>query len=270
LKGAANPLVVNRALAEMLADSSERVQHVGLQLLEYVMCLRTKVGVDDHLLEFPDQIHRGCLVFYENLLGALSEKCIVIKWGRRHGIYQGICILLSKLGAKWSRKYEIEIMNVALLSLKSAPREMSMASMKTFEFVVQVCTCLYGEISRSDDGFVVDELLSKLPSNDDVPGLDGPDELGNKDPVTAGAHEKVGSEVINTKTTVSDVPEESLIHSSDGRSPSIHSVADKHIGDQNEGNHDGTPGDVAVACCPSQHVVQILLTEMASTNQLLR
>jgi hypothetical protein len=270
LKNATNPLVVNRALVGLLADTSVRVQVVGLQLLEYVMSLRKGVGDDDDPSGLPEKFHRGCLVFYESLLGALCEKCVVIKWGRRDGIYRGICMVLSKLGAKWSRKYEIEVMNAALISLKSVPKEMSMASMKTFEFVVRVCAHLYGELSSSTAAFVVDELLSKPPSTDDVTGMDSTLDTGKKEPLTAETQitdSPAAIEVISVMAMDADMPEESL--EPDAQSPGIESGGKIEVV-RKENEDEKIRGESVLPTCPCHDVVEVLVTEMASTNQLLR
>ena len=272
LKYAANPLVVNGALAELLADASEKVQHVALELLEYVMDLAASVADDSELSDFPEKIHRGCLVFYEHLLGALCEKCTAMKWGRRDGIYRGICTVLSKLGAKWSRKYEIEVMHVVLLSLKSVPREMSMASMKTFEFGVRVCGLLYGEFETSENCVIVDEFLSKPPSRDDVPGLDSALKPSSNDsaPVDPPSTEsKVAAETTDVAAETGE-SEELLNPDLVAEVPGTQHGSDNDLKQQKDSKVEDNRGAATVPMCPCQDVVQVLITELASTNQLLR
>lgn len=81
-------------------------------------------------------------------------------------MYQGIILLLESLGVEWSRKYETEIMHVALFSLKSVPREMAMAAVQSFDFVVRCCTALYGKIEESE-GPIVTDVLMQMPSPKD-------------------------------------------------------------------------------------------------------
>jgi hypothetical protein len=60
-------------------------------------------------------------------------------------------------------------MNVALYSVKSVPNEMSIAGIKSFEFLVQVCSTLYGKPgiseNKSSNRFAVD-MLSLLKKRD--------------------------------------------------------------------------------------------------------
>ena len=272
LKYAANPLVVNGALAELLADASEKVQHVALELLEYAMNLATTVACESELSDFPEKIHRGCLIFYEHLLGALCEKCIAMKWGRRDGIYRAICTVLSKMGAKWSLKYEIEVINVALISLKSVPREMSMASMKTFEFVVQVCGLLYGEFATPDNGVVVDAFLSKPPAKDDVPGLDSALEPGSKDPAPPEVVSRESKVPVETPdfTLQTGESEELSKPYPDAEVSATQQGRENDFEQQKDNKNEDNRSDAIVPTCPCQDVVHILIIEMASTNQLLR
>ena len=125
---------------------------------------------------------------FESLLSSLCQQCVATMWNRREALYEGICFVLRTLGREWSQKYEIEVMNVALFSLKSAPKEMSMATVKAFGFVLEVCGVLYGEIERPDDITIIDILARKGNGkeekvNSDSAGKEEMDEEGN--PVVA-------------------------------------------------------------------------------------
>ncbi len=216
-----NPLAVNKSLAELLAQPSSRARDVGLILLRHILKLPDTFDLTQSSEDrIPEEMHRGVLILFDSLLSALCEKCIVTKWNRREGLYSGICLLLQEMGGEWSRKYEMEVMNVALFSLKSVPREMSMASVKAFEFVVQVCITLYGAINVPDDGIIFDILASEAAVKDDTAKV----ENSTEDPSISAKQNEI------MEVNREEVP---LFH-------------------------------------PSNDVLQILITELASTRNILR
>jgi hypothetical protein len=170
-----NPMALNKAFAEYLTESNARCKEVALGVLTHVLKLPAHLRSDgDAPTETDkqlDRLERGTLIFFENLLSALCEKCVTSTWNRRDGIYDGICILVETLGSMWSRRYEIEIMNVALFSVKSAPREMSASAITAFQFLVRVASALYGNPvyqKNSVDGFVWD-MLAVVGGKEDSP-----------------------------------------------------------------------------------------------------
>jgi hypothetical protein len=220
LQGCTNPLIVNRSLAELLSQPSARAREIGLDMVHHLLNLAESLNLNqaDTKHQNPNEINRGALVFFESLLSSLCEKCIVTKWNRRDGLHSGICLVLQKMGNSWSRKYEIEVMNVALFALKSVPREMSMASVKAFEFVIRVCVAMYGQAKvLGEGGFVFDALASK-------PELKEHTDNEIEDPSDTTPMEK---------TSEQDEKESPLCH-------------------------------------PCEEVLQILITEMSSTKNILR
>jgi hypothetical protein len=302
LKNVTNPLVVNRSLAEVLSQVSSRSQEVGLQLLQFVLDLQESFDLarsDDSDTRNPEELNRGSLIFFESLLSALCKKCITSKWNRREGLYMGIVKLLQKMGRKWSRKYEVEVMNVALFSLKSVPKEMSMASVMAFGFVAQVCTALYGSINMPDDDIIVDVLTSKTAPKEDPaktteikgnPSAAG--EGQGEDPPTTvegqGEDSPTSREVQGEDPPVSDeakvedppVSEEAKVEDP----PVSEEGQDEDTATKGGGMDEDTPmnmgakesptrsrGDeLGVLLCPCEDVLQVLITEMASTKHILR
>ncbi len=163
-------------------------------------------------------------------------------------------------------------MHVVLLSLKSVPREMSMASMKTFEFVVRVCGLLYGDIATSENGIIVDEFLSKPPSREDVPGLDSALEPVSKDsaPVDTSSTESKVAAATGDVTTETGESEELLKSDLVAEVPGTQHGSDNDIKQQKDSKVEDNRGATTVPICPCQDVVQVLISELASTNQLLR
>ena len=118
-----------------------------------------------------EQLDRGSMIYFENLLSALCKQCASSNWSRRVGLYKGIVLMVEILGPAWGKRYEIEIMNIVLYSVKSVPDEMSIAGIKSFEFLIQLCSNLYGKPDISlnqsnNEPFSVD-MLSLLKRRDD-------------------------------------------------------------------------------------------------------
>lgn len=166
LKKMTNPLSVNGALAHFLSHpilSSE-----GLELLQHVLSMSATLGGKNGGDEGATvELERGPSIFYESLLNALCDRCLSENWDKRNGLYSAICLMIEKLGSSWGRRYETELMNVALFSLKSIPKEASIACARSFEFLIHVCARLYGKATaplgngESANPFVVD-ILSHL------------------------------------------------------------------------------------------------------------
>eukprot|EP00536_Pseudo-nitzschia_multiseries_P000672 jgi/Psemu1/233891/estExt_Genewise1.C_80142 len=167
-----DPLTINRSLAEFLAQSSTQTVTVGLEMLKHILKLPVmlkKTDVDEK--KEPEELERGSMIFFENLLSALCNRCLCSDWSRRCGLYKGIILMVEILGQSWAKRYETEIMNVALYSVKSVPTEMPIAGVKSFEFLVQLCSTLYGKIHVNEEQsvnmpFIVD-ILSLLKKRDD-------------------------------------------------------------------------------------------------------
>jgi hypothetical protein len=176
LRHMTNPMTLNKSLAEFLSQPSSPTNDVGLDLLKHLILLPQQLGTNDHDLRHgekkvnPGGLDRGSMVYFENLLSALCEQCVSSDWNRRDGLYKGICLVMETLGTSWSQKYELEVMNVALFALKSVPKEISVAAAKGFQFLIRVCSGLYGcpKYFESGEGPFVFDILS-VPGGKDVP-----------------------------------------------------------------------------------------------------
>lgn len=219
LRNTTNPLAINKSIAEVLSQPQMHVWEKGLEILECLLDFSME-GIPGGI-DKPNGLSRGQLVFFESLLGSICEKIASSDWNRRDGLFEGISSLVQKLGREWGLRYEIEIMHAVLFSLKDSPREMSMAGVKAFRFVVRICDTLYGRVLKTDDEIIMDFLSWKPHTSEGV---------------------KVNDSVEKEKEGEGNVDNDHKMDSSDG--PSI-----------------GTPCD---------EVFQILLTELASTKQILR
>lgn len=174
LRYTTDPLTVNKALAEFLSEPSAAFCSVGLNLLEHLLKLPLLLNDSQH--KGADELvsgglNRGSMIFFESLLSALCQQCLASSWSRRNGLFKGICLMVDTLGAAWGARYEVELMNVALFAIKSVPREMSIAGVKSYQFLIEICWKIFGKPLFVDDrdghqSLAVD-LLSLLKKKDD-------------------------------------------------------------------------------------------------------
>ena len=180
LRHTTNPMAVNRSLAEFLSQPSSKANDVGLELLKHLTSLPTKLRTMEKNSDVGAEktnrcgLDRGSTVFFENLLSVLCEQCISSDWKGRDGLYKGICLLIEALGQSWSQMYELEIMNVVLFSLKSTPKEISIAAAEGFQFLIRVCSSLYGlpKYFEAGEGPFVFDILSVLGGKNSPPIAD--------------------------------------------------------------------------------------------------
>jgi transformation/transcription domain-associated protein len=150
LKNKRDPMILNHSLAEYLTHNS--VKSVGLTLLEHILSL-VKENIEN----------RGAMIYVEHLLCVLIETCVKSDWNQRLGLYEAIGVLQQTLGQKWALQYEQELVYIAMISLKSIPKEMSIASIQAFDFFTKVCCGLYGvpcSFEKDPEKLVVDILCS--------------------------------------------------------------------------------------------------------------
>ena len=159
--GKADPLVLNEAISEVLGGSSRRAQRVALDAIRDLLTrLRGssktpgKAGISDSLDD--------CDVFFESLISALFQASLSARWNSRSGINDGIFLLMDGLGQKWCDRFEVEAMHVAILGLKTAPRDIPVAAIQAFQFFARICDNLYKSPTLSIatvDSVILDPLL---------------------------------------------------------------------------------------------------------------
>ena len=91
------------------------------------------------------------MIYFEHLLNAFCDRCLSENWDKRTGLHKAISLMIEKLGTSWGKRYETNLMNIALFSLKNIPKEASIASARSFEFLINICGCLYGKVSLPKD-----------------------------------------------------------------------------------------------------------------------
>lgn len=170
LRHTTDPMAFNASLAEFMSQSSRVTIDVGIDLLKHLLSLPKDIAIDgtqgDGRTEETADIDLGSLYFFENLLEVLIEKCVSCSWHRRDGLYNGICLMIESLGVAWAKKYETELMYVAFFSLKSVPKEMPIASVKSFQFFIRICSGIYGKPGLTGTNSFVFDTLSESDSKD--------------------------------------------------------------------------------------------------------
>lgn len=168
LRHVTNPMVLNLSLVDILSQPSARCIEIGHELLKHILSLPKELDAQDEEETKEGEstdLSRGSVIYFEHLIRALIEKCVLSDWDRRDGLYSSICMMIEHLGASWAEKYESEIMYVALFSVKSVPKEMAVAEVNAFRFMIRVTAGLYGTPScfKTEGQFVFDTL-----SNPDI------------------------------------------------------------------------------------------------------
>jgi hypothetical protein len=149
--GKADPFVLNEAIAEVLVDSSPRTQSVVLDLIRSL--LQTSQGSSGgkvtrneaiEVNEPPDLHPSDCDMFFESLVAALCRACLSSSWNSRSGLYEAILLIIGGLRPRWGSCFvEVEVIHVALLGLKTAPKDIPVAAIKAFQFFSRTCAALY-------------------------------------------------------------------------------------------------------------------------------
>jgi hypothetical protein len=139
----ANPLVVDKASALFLCQPSLASASLGMEITTFL--LRLAEQADERTGEDVSfEKDRGTRIYSENLLYSICEQCIQTNWSCRDGLHSVLCLMVETLGFAWGKRYENEIMNVALFSKKSVPWEVSVAGVKSFRFFIYLCVRSHG------------------------------------------------------------------------------------------------------------------------------
>jgi hypothetical protein len=163
-----DPTILSEALVRFMSEPSARSASVGIEFLKHLLQLPEREG---ERVGFERQ------VFSDSLLQSLCELNTSCSWDRQPGLQDTVCLLIAELGSEWSRKFEARLINAALLSVKSVPREVSSAALGGLRFFIRVCIGLYGApwpLDGPEDGLVWDLFA-----------VDG----GRKDPSSADREE---------------------------------------------------------------------------------
>jgi hypothetical protein len=129
------PTILSEALVRFMSEPSTRSASVGTEFLKHLLHLPEREG-EKVIFERQE--------FADSLLQYLCELNSSCSWDRQAGLQDTICLLIDELGSEWARKFEARLVNAALLSVKSVPREVSSAALGGLRFFIRVCIGLYG------------------------------------------------------------------------------------------------------------------------------
>jgi hypothetical protein len=129
------PTILSEALVRFLSEPSARSASVGTEFLKYLLQLPEREG-EETIFERQE--------FSDSLLQSLCELNSSCSWDRQAGLQDAVCLLIDELGSEWAQKFEARLVNAALLSVKSVPREVSNAALGGLRFFIRVCIGLYG------------------------------------------------------------------------------------------------------------------------------
>jgi hypothetical protein len=129
------PTILSEALVRFMSEPSARSASVGTEFLKYLLQLPEREG-EKIIFERQE--------FADSLLQSLCELNSSCSWDRQAGLQDTVCLLIDELGSEWARKFEARLVNAALLSVKSVPREVSSAALGGLRFFIRVCIGLYG------------------------------------------------------------------------------------------------------------------------------
>lgn len=130
-----DPTILSEALVRFMSEPSVRSASVGTEFLKYLLQLPEREG---ERVIFQRQ------KFSDSLLQSLCELNSSCSWDRQAGLQDTVCLLIDELGSEWALKFEARLVNAALLSVKSVPREVSNAALGGLRFFIRVCIGLYG------------------------------------------------------------------------------------------------------------------------------
>jgi hypothetical protein len=158
--GNSNPFVICEALAEMISETSFTSQDKVVEFFEDVLRETLTLSEPEVPIINVDTANGAQLAFYESLLEALCRFAVSKPWNVVAGLRTAILTMLEVLGPAWAKQYEVELMHVAIASLKSAGQEIPFAGVKAFQFFVSISILIYGKPHDWDKSTFVPDVLA--------------------------------------------------------------------------------------------------------------
>lgn len=163
-----NPLILTEALAEIISVQSLAMQAIAVEFLRQVIMETVNMVETSPSINTVRHMSTGQIAFYESLLEALCRQIVTTSWNISQGLRDSISLLINVLGLAWAKKYEVELIHVAITCLKNAPREVPCASVDAFRFFTNISVSLYGKpTSWKSNDFIPD--LSTMRTSEDTP-----------------------------------------------------------------------------------------------------
>ena len=170
---AADPFVVLDAVCELLGEDSGSVQNEALERFSQMVESAQKLN--------PNEGPIGTEAIKECILASICRHSNSVEWNLSSSFQNALKRIIGVFGDTWCRRFEVEIVNVALFSVKTVPREIPYAGVKAFQFFTDVLAALYGKPmlgSIDTPVFLVDLLrlqkAKKPPTGSDKPPAEQP------------------------------------------------------------------------------------------------
>ena len=136
-----DPFMFNESLADALSDSyskqsssgSRQSIHAALEVMKHIFELKTRIQTSSPMKS--SMCNQVADIYAENLLSVLCKACFAQSWNRRSGLTSAMIRLLNSMGIDWSKKFEVEILHVAMFVVKDAPSEITIAQHEALKFV---------------------------------------------------------------------------------------------------------------------------------------
>jgi hypothetical protein len=130
-----SPVWAASALVKFLASSNAEVVKAGSRIVQ---------GIVEKGEYFRESRREE---FLSSLVSDLSDLSSIGPWKERLGPQKTLLLVLKCLGRERARDHEFRLINSAFLSVKTIPRELSLASVESLRFFIELCSLLY-EIPR--------------------------------------------------------------------------------------------------------------------------
>ena len=164
----------NKAIAEVLCGASPTARRVGLEVIRCLLQMSQSLSEGSSTSSESNEASKspacesvsGTDPLFESLISSLCRASLSSPWTSRQELYDGIFLIMDGLGRQWSARFEVEVMHVAILGLKTAPRDIPSAAIKAFQFFSQMCARLYGSprISKRAEKDVIQDPLAVAAS----------------------------------------------------------------------------------------------------------
>jgi hypothetical protein len=132
LAASSDTIPIRNSLMDILCDPSLKNAAIGVEMIHRLV--DAAVHPDESIGKF---------------MADLCKTCSSLAYAEKKTIQEAILALMLRMGQKWCRTWELELVNAAMVSVKSVPRELSGVAVQSFEFLVRVCATLYGSPWKS-------------------------------------------------------------------------------------------------------------------------
>jgi transformation/transcription domain-associated protein len=156
------PVWAASTLTKFLASSNSEVVKSGASIIQ---------GIVEEESYFQESRREE---FLFSLVSNLSDASSIGPWKERLGAQKVLLLVLKALGRNWAEAYEFRLMSAAFLSVKTIPRELSLASVESLRFFVELCSLLYEIplfLNVSDSWYL--DPLSQYPTKRESEGTEG-------------------------------------------------------------------------------------------------